>query len=175
MSHRPKSNRKHPPVPPPARRRVPGPTLIVAVVAVVAALGFWGWKSRQAGTSSPTPTPLDPPATNLPAVVAETKPDFRKLKGRWLRPDGGYIVDVRDVEESGRMDVAYFNPRPIHVARAEASRDGALMKVFVELQDVNYPGSTYTLTYDAATDRLAGNYFQALLRENFDVQFVRQP
>jgi len=73
------------------------------------------------------------------------------------------------------MDAAYFNPRPINVSRAEASRDGAGIKVFIELRDVNYPGSTYTLTYDPATDQLSGNYFQAVRRENFDVVFVRQP
>jgi hypothetical protein len=148
---------------------------IVAVVAVVAALGFWGWKSRQAGISSPTPLPGETRTTNTPAVVAEAKPDFRPLKGRWLRPDGGYVVEVKDVDEAGRMDAAYFNPRPIHVARAEASREGGVLKVFIELQDVNYPGSTYTLGYDPATDRLMGNYFQAVARENFDVEFIRQP
>ena len=47
--------------------------------------------------------------------------------------------------------------------------------MFIELRDVNYPGSTYTLTYDPATDQLSGNYFQAVRRENFDVVFVRQP
>jgi hypothetical protein len=107
--------------------------------------------------------------------VAEAKPDFSRLKGRWLRPDGGYVVEVKAVEENGRMDAAYFNPRPIHVARAEASGDGAVLRVFIELRDVNYPGSTYTLAYDPATDQLTGNYFQALQQQNFDVVFVRQP
>ena len=47
------------------------------------------------------------------------------------------------------------------------------MKVFVELRDVNYPGSTYTLAYDPAADQLRGVYFQALERQSFDVSFVR--
>lgn len=54
------------------------------------------------------------------------------------------------------MVAGYFNPKSIRVAKAEASRDGGALKVFVELRDVNYPGSTYTLTYDHAGDQLQG-------------------
>ena len=71
------------------------------------------------------------------------------------------------------MDAAYFNPGPIHVAKAEASQEGAVTKLFIELRDVNYPGSTYTLVYDAASDRLTGIYFQAVLQQRYEVFFVR--
>ncbi len=93
--------------------------------------------------------------------------------GRWLRPDGGYILEIRDVDAGGKLDAAYLNPQPIHVARAEATRDGSALKVFVELRAPNYPGSTYTLTYDPKRDQLQGVYFQAALRQRFDVVFVR--
>ena len=59
------------------------------------------------------------------------------------------------------------------MGRAEAIQQGGAVKVTVELRDVNYPGSTYTLTYDAKTDRLVGRYFQAVTGETFDVYFVR--
>ena len=71
------------------------------------------------------------------------------------------------------MEAAYFNPRPIHVAKAQASRDGGKLKVFVELRDVNYPGSTYTLAYNATADRLDGIYYQAVEKQNFEVYFIR--
>ena len=58
-------------------------------------------------------------------------------------------------------------------AKAEAKKDGEDLKVFVELQDVNYPGSTYTLTYQPATDRLVGTYFHAVSGQNMDVEFGR--
>jgi hypothetical protein len=45
--------------------------------------------------------------------------------------------------------------------------------VSVELQAPNYPGSTYTLTYDRGRDQLGGTYFQAALQQRFDVVFVR--
>ena len=98
---------------------------------------------------------------------------FDKLNGRWLRPDGGYVLEIRSVDASGKIDAAYLNPRPISVAKAEATRDGSTLKVFIELRAPNYPGSTYTLTYDPQRDQLAGIYFQAVQQQNFDVNFVR--
>ena len=71
------------------------------------------------------------------------------------------------------MAAGYFNPKSIYVAQAEASREGGVMKVFIELRDVNYPGSTYTLTYDPASDQLKGVYYQAVEKQRFSVAFVR--
>ena len=96
------------------------------------------------------------------------------LTGRWLRPDGGYIIEIRNVEHGGMIKAAYFNPLPINVAKAEASQEGGSTRVFIELRDANYLGSTYKLTYDPADDRLKGIYFQAAERRAFDVYFVRQ-
>jgi hypothetical protein len=76
-------------------------------------------------------------------------------------------------DTTGQMDAGYFNPNPINVSKAEASRENATVKVFVELRAPNYPGSTYTLTYDPATDHLTGMYFQAALKQQFDVVFER--
>ena len=99
-----------------------------------------------------------------------------RLVGRWLRPDGGYVLEVRAVDPAtGRMDVAYLNPRPIHVAQAEAKQVEGRLSVFVELQDVNYPGSTYRLTYLQPQDKLFGTYYQPAADQSFDVEFVRIP
>jgi len=105
--------------------------------------------------------------------MAATAPGVQQLKGKWLRPDGGYILDIRDVDASGKMEAVYLNPRPIHVARAEATRDGAALQVLVELRAPGYPGSTYTLHYEPQRDQLAGSYFQAALQQRFEVVFVR--
>lgn len=107
------------------------------------------------------------------STVEQAKPDFDKLKGRWLRPDGGYILSVKDVGPGGKMDTAYYNPRPIRVSKAQATREGATLNVFIELRDAGYPGSTYTLIYDPMTDRLGGVYYQAAIGQRFDVFFVR--
>ena len=93
--------------------------------------------------------------------------------GSWLWPDGGYVIEVKSVNDSGNMEAVYFNPNPIHVAKVEASQDSSATKVFLELRDVNYPGSTYTLTYNPATDQLQGIYYQAAIRQQFQVFFER--
>ncbi len=35
-------------------------------------------------------------------------------------------------------------------------------------------GSTYDLTYDPASDRLRGTYYQAVAKQKFDVYFTRK-
>jgi hypothetical protein len=43
----------------------------------------------------------------------------------------------------------------------------------IELRGVGYPGSTYTLTYLPAGDRLTGVYYQAAIQQKFDLIFQR--
>ncbi len=105
--------------------------------------------------------------------TAATLANLQVLKGRWLRQDGGYVIEIRDVEAGGKLDAAYFNPQPIKVSKAEASQDNGTVKAFIELRDVGYPGSTYMLTYDPSADELKGSYFQAAIRQTFQVVFVR--
>jgi hypothetical protein len=95
------------------------------------------------------------------------------LKGRWRRPDGSYVIVIGAVDSTGKMDAAYFNPNPIKVSKAEATREGGAINVFIELQDTGYPGCTYTLTYDPQTDQMRGVYFQAAIQQKFDVIFLR--
>jgi hypothetical protein len=120
-------------------------------IAIPLSLGFWWWNSRSTANH----------------------PQFEKIIGPWQRPDGGYIVEIKSIAEDGTMNAAYFNPKSIHVGKAEASRHGDATKVFIELRDVNYPGSTYTLTYEPASDQLKGLYYQAVEKQRFEVAFAR--
>jgi len=97
----------------------------------------------------------------------------QRLIGNWVRTDGGYIIAVRSVDPGGRVDAAYFNPRPINVSRAEAVVKGKTARLFIELRDEGYPGSTYTLQYDSTNDALVGVYFQAVQQQSYNVIFVR--
>ena len=99
--------------------------------------------------------------------------DFGALRGRWLRPDGGDVLEIRSVAPDGKLEAAYFNPQPIRVSRAEATRDGKQTKVFVELNDTGYPGCTYTLVHEAEKDLLTGVYFQAAQGARYDIYFER--
>jgi hypothetical protein len=123
----------------------------VLAVAIVAIGGYWWSQAQQRDTTAA----------------------LQKLQGRWQRNDGGYVLDIRNVDPGGKLTAGYFNPRPINVARAEASQDGGAVRVFIELRDVNYPGSTYNLIYIPADDRLTGTYFQAVERATYDVYFTR--
>lgn len=110
----------------------------------------------------------------LPALAAEgAKPSFDPLIGRWQRTDGGYVLEVVSVADDGAAQVRYFNPRPINVASAKASPGDGGVKLFVKLQDVGYPGSTYTLMYSPQKDALLGVYYQAAAGQYFSVAFVR--
>jgi len=114
-------------------------------------------------------------ADPLPNNTALPGADPAKLVGRWLRPDGGYILQLSDPKPDGRLTAAYFNPRPIYVARAEWQHKDGYIGAFVELRAPNYPGSTYTLLYDPTRDRLVGIYFQAAMQQQFEVAFERTP
>jgi hypothetical protein len=105
--------------------------------------------------------------------LAMAENDFQRLAGRWLRADGGYVLELRDIKKDGTLKAAYFNPRPVNVFRAELRRKDGKITLRVELRDVNYPGSFYDLRYDPKNDRLMGTYFQAVQRETYDIEFVR--
>src|SRR5262245_59611983 len=105
--------------------------------------------------------------------LAQTTSEFGVLKGRWLRPDGGYVIVIKSVDPNGKMDATYFNPNPINVSKAEVSREGGALRVCLELRGPGYPGSTYTLTYEPRSDSLTGVYFQAVMQQKFDVIFQR--
>ena len=115
------------------------------------------------------------PATTAAAVPAATeKSGLDVLKGAWVRPDGGYTIAIKSVGPNGALDAMYFNPNQLPFAKAQATREGANVRVFLELQAGGYGGSTYDLTYDPASDRLKGIYYQAVAKQKFEVFFVRK-
>jgi hypothetical protein len=118
---------------------------------------------------------LDTAAPRVEAEVSssESESGFSVLPGRWVRPDGGYVITIKSVNAAGELDAAYANPNPLPFARAEATRDGKTIKLFFELRAGGYNGSTYTLSYDPLNDILKGVYFQAVAQQKFDVYFAR--
>lgn len=136
----------------------------IVVVGLATALAWTTWKP-QAGRD---------PATSPVAADALTPPHYAPLVGNWVRPDGGYVLSVSGVGADGAATASYFNPQPIRVARAEARREDGRVGLFVLFDHPSYPGSTYTLAYDPATDTLKGIYYQAVQQARYDVKFVRQ-
>jgi hypothetical protein len=145
----------------------------VGVAVVALGLAVATWRSAPAPAAAPATGPRPPTAaTSPPPTASDTPEHFRPLLGEWVRPDGGYVLVVHGVRADGGAAVAYLNPRPIRVARAEARREGDLVGLFVEFDDVNYRGSTYSLGYNARSGQLEGIYYQAPLQQRFDVVFV---
>lgn len=156
----------------------------ILILLVLAVAGIFLIKRSQG------PAPLPPSDTesmasggsaeSVPASPAEAKEPpakavFTKLVGRWLREDGGYVLELSQVAPDGKLTAAYFNPNPIHVSQAQAVQEGGGVKVGIELNDVNYPGCLYTLVFNPELDQLQGTYFQAAMGQTYSVAFVRMP
>lgn len=131
-------------------------------------------------SASPASTNNPPPETPPVAVAAVPSPLSeavrQKLLGRWQRTDAEYAIEIRVVGDDGTAEARYFNPfnqRSINVARASVTEQGDQAGFFMELRDVGYPGSTYTLRYDPAADQLTGVYYQAAMQQNYEVVFRR--
>ena len=108
---------------------------------------------------------VDPQYKN-PEVSVDT------ILGRWLRPDGNYVIQINSIDKNNQIDAQYFNPNPIKIARAELIADDNY-RIFIEFDDEGYKGSSYDLIYDPAQDALSGKYFQANYGQTYQIAFVR--
>ena len=153
----------------------PTPAAFSLVSRFLSGLGALGLCALLVSCGSKSETPPVPPApqTNAAAPVTTVSPELAKLVGKWERPDGGYVVEIKRVDPSGKLEVAYYNPNPINVSRAAAWRDKGMSKLVIELRDVNYPGCIYTLEHNTQSDQLFGQYFQAAAQQTYEVVFAR--
>lgn len=83
------------------------------------------------------------------------------------------MITIKAVDITGKLDASYANPNPLPFYTSQATSDGGVIKLFFELRAGGYNGSTYTLTLDAADNRLKGVYYQAVANQKFDVVFER--
>ncbi len=174
MSTRKKKKRhvSRKPAPTSSKRRFPVIWVVLGSVGLAIAAGIFLYYLQYADSRQATATTSGESSSEK---VASTLKDiqFGNLIDRWRRVDGGYIIDIRRIGANGQMDATYYNPKSIHISRAEASLKKEAQYIFIELQDVGYPGSTYTLMYRPQQDILAGFYFQAAVKQTFEVVFAR--
>ena len=144
---------------------------MIIIVIVVASMGIVFWRNYTTGDATKDTT-TTPSATNVPA-----KPYQDLLIGRWVRTDsdGNYILEIKSATTAGNLEASYFNPNPIKVGHSEWQKKNGGVVIIVELRDVNYPGSTYTLYFHPSENRLTGRYYQAVEGTTYDVAFVRIP
>ena len=149
-----------------------GRWVILGLAGLAVAAGILIYHFRYANTDKATIT--QSVEAKGKKVTSPSRDDlFRNLIGSWRRVDGGYIIDIRRIDTNGQMDAAYYNPKSINVSRAAASLNDETVSVFIELNDVGYPGSAYTLAYHPQQDILSGVYFQAAVKQTFKVIFTR--
>ena len=111
---------------------------------------------------------------NFTSTSGKKTIDKNSLIGDWVRTDAQYLIRISKVNDDGTMIAQYFNPNPINVGRANWEQSYGNLKIIVEMRDVNYPGSTYTLNYLPDRDMLAGEYYQAVEGLTFYVEFMRR-
>ena len=151
--------------------RVPVWLPAAVLVLLLVGIGVIVWAMNRTSTNSAIA-----PAPAAPATSSTVSADVRhRLIGRWLRPDGGYVLSIKSIAEDGKVDAAYNNPQPIKVAKAQTTQAGGKTALYVELRDRNYPGNYYILSYDPGQDQLVGVYHHLGLNQTFDVNFVRIP
>lgn len=162
---------------PAARQRPPaggGKSLIVTLcmaAALVLAMVLFGiWISQQARLSAQRATP--PPGHSATPAAAV---DFSALVGQWVGGDGNARLAIHRVAADGAVDASYHNPRPVRIARAEASAAGGILRLYVELDHAGAPGSTYQLAFDPQRDRLAGSFLHAAIGQRLEVSLQRAP
>jgi len=158
---------------PKPKRRVFYMVLMIFICAAIVGAGGWLFCNKSGMRIDPKPEDSNAQTSGREAVQTVSADNFQNLFGRWIRPDGGYILEIRNVDSNGLLEAAYFNPRPIHVSQARLTFVNKEPQVFIELRDVGYPGATYALTYHPEQDVLAGLYYQPTAGQSFEVIFVR--
>ena len=104
------------------KHRFPVIAVVLVAVGVAVAAGMLLFSKKQTG-SEPAAVSASVESTNRNASSAEIKGDFRKLVGRWLRPDGGYIIHIRRVNAGGRMEAAKAELAAVRAKGLKPTRD----------------------------------------------------
>jgi hypothetical protein len=139
---------------------------VLLFVAMAAFMLSCSQTQNKKGTTGSIKTASSVTNQNIPA-------DKNRLVGNWERTDYPYKISITVVQDDGNLKAGYFNPKSINVGKATWNNADGILKIYVELRDVNYPGSNYKLTYNSEKDVLSGTYYQAVQGITLDVAFTR--
>jgi hypothetical protein len=153
-----------------------GRTVVLAAILVLGAIAVAVYSAADPfGSPGGSPANANRAAPAGLKLAAERLPsDLRaKMRGRWVRADGGYVLTIQDVAEDGMVTATYANPQPIHIARAQAMTKNGTTSLYVELRDRNYPGNYYVMDFDPIKDQFVGMYNHLGLQQKLEVHFER--
>src|SRR4051794_32510018 len=92
------------------RRRGAGVVVISLAVLSLAMAGLWRAHGRHKKTVRPEKASAVLHIPDRVTTASSAAAPFQKLEGKWLRHDGGYVLQIQNVASNGKMDAAYFNP-----------------------------------------------------------------
>ena len=158
---------------------IPKKRLTMALISAIVVAGVvcvvFIWRMGASDSTEPASSGASNEESILLVEAIPESVNMHKLVGRWLRTDSPYVIEIREVSPDGTLRAGYYNPQPINVSAAKVENNNSTLQVFVELNDTGYPGSNYTLNYNPENDALEGTYFQATLKQSFNVAFMRMP
>lgn len=96
-----------------------------------------------------------------------------EIVGEWLRPDGNYVLILEKFSPDSTVVARYLNPRPIHISETRWKTQDGYIYFYIKFDDEGYPGSYYSLGYLPEEDKLYGIYYQVMMRQQYEVEFVR--
>lgn len=139
----------------------------VIIIILISCIGLWlqfGYKDDKPKAELKDTSP----------TAEKNRIPAEKLLGKWVRKNGGYVLEVSKILENNQVKAAYFNPqKKINVSKSDYSYEDKTLVLFVELNDAGYPGSYYKLKYFAEKDELYGSYFQATQKLTYEVNFAK--
>lgn len=100
--------------------------------------------------------------------------DYGDLIGRWRQPDGERMIEIRHAGPDGGLDLAYYSPDPVHVARAETVAQGGAIQIFIGLEDEGFPRATLQLLYHPGQNTLTGLFNQPANGGSEHLSFVKK-
>ncbi len=106
--------------------------------------------------------------------LEQRTPDEHLLLGEWSRTDSIGILKITALFNTPKLKAGYFNPKAMNVGKANWTKTGTLLSVFVEFRDNECPGCSYKLNYNPQRDMLVGEYSKASNGFTLPVEFARK-
>lgn len=117
--------------------------------------------------------PAVPLGAQLQEAIKVPWPGFQVLLGRWQDRNGMGVMDIKNISNTGVMEMQYTAIEPVHVTQAQAARDGGKTKVQISLLYSRSLCLTYDLTYHPQSDQLKGIFWRKGSFKTTEVVFHR--
>ena len=144
-----------------------GYLLVIVFSAIVVVLGFNHFTNHGLVRITNSKT------GQLGYLKVKTDPDKNLLTGEWSETGTPNLIKITGVDESGRLQIGFFNPKSITVLKSNWIKNGNLLSVYIELQDEKYMNSNFKLNYVPERDMLVGEFYDAMQDFTCPTEFAK--